>query len=87
LVVETTGFNGRVWLDQLGRPSTDKMRVIERFSRPSFGVLKIDVTIDDPGAYTAPWTVSETVRLTPQYEPREMICNENLKTDQVYMPH
>lgn len=85
LVVETIGFNGRPWLDQLGRPSTDQLRVIERFSRPTYGQMTIDVTIDDPGAYTAPWSASATARLAPDLEPREMICNENLKTDQVFI--
>ena len=48
-VVDTRGFNGKVWLDQLGRPSTDRLHVIERFTRPDMGRLVIDVTSDDPG--------------------------------------
>ena len=57
-VVDTRGFNGKAWLNQLGRPGTDRLHVVERFTRPDFGRLIIDVTIDDPGAYTRPWTVS-----------------------------
>jgi hypothetical protein len=78
-VVGTKGFNGKAWLDQLGRPSTDKLHVIERFRRTDYGHMKIDVTIDDPGAYTRPWTVSQEVHLRPGWEPGEFICNENNK--------
>jgi hypothetical protein len=76
-VVHTRGFNGIAWLDQLGRPTTDRLHVIERFRRPDFGRLNIDITIDDPGAYTKPWTVSQQVYLRPGWEPLEFICNEN----------
>ena len=78
-VVETTGFNGKAWLDQLGRPTTDQLRVTERFTRTHFGHLRIDVTIDDPGAYTAPWSASQVVHLRPGWEPLEFICLENNK--------
>lgn len=84
-VVETTGFNGKPWLDQLGRPSTDQLHVTERFTRTSYGTMTLDVTIDDPGAYTAPWGASEVVRLRPDWEPREQICGENNK-DLQYLP-
>ena len=79
LVVETTGFNGKAWLDQLGRPTTDRLRVVERFTRTHYGHLRIDVTIDDPGAYTAPWSASQVVHLKPGWEPLEFICGENNK--------
>jgi hypothetical protein len=79
LVVETTGFNGKAWLDQLGRPTTDRLRVIERFTRTHCGHMRIDVTIDDPGAYTASWSASQTVHLRPGWEPLEFICGENNK--------
>jgi hypothetical protein len=79
LVVTTTGFNGRSWLDQLGRPTTDKLRVTERFTRTHYGHLRIDITIDDAGAYTAPWGASQVVHLRPGWEPLEFICGENNK--------
>jgi hypothetical protein len=79
LVVTTTGFNGKSWLDQLGRPTTDKLTVTERFTRTHYGHLRIDVTVDDPGAYTAPWSASQIVHLRPGWEPLEFICNENNK--------
>ncbi len=77
LVVETTGFNGMPWLDQLGRPSTDQLRVTERFTRTAVGHMSIEVTIDDPGAYTAPWSATQVVHLRPGWEPVEFICGEN----------
>ena len=78
-VVETRGFDGKPWLDQLGRPSTDQLHVTERFTRTSYGHMTIDISIDDPGAYTAPWSTSGVVRLRPDWEPREYICGENNK--------
>jgi hypothetical protein len=48
LVVDTTGFNGKTWLDQLGHPATEALHVTERFRRPDYGHLEIKVTIDDP---------------------------------------
>jgi hypothetical protein len=78
-VVDTKGFNGKAWLDQLGRPTSDRLHVTERFRRVDYGHMKIDITIDDPGAYTRPWTVSEEAHLRPGWEPLEFICNENNK--------
>jgi len=78
-VVETTGFNGKAWLDQLGRPSTDQLQVTERFTRTAFGHMTIAVTIDDPGAYTDTWSASHVVHLRPGWEPMEFICGENNK--------
>jgi hypothetical protein len=77
LVVDTRGFNGKAWLDQLGRPSTDALYVTERFRRKDFGHMDIQITIDDPKAYTRPWTVNENVHLLPESELLEFICNEN----------
>ena len=77
LVVETRGFNGKLWLDQLGKPSTDALRVTERFHRQDFGHMNLQITIDDPKAYTRPWTVTEPVRLLTDTELLEFICQEN----------
>jgi hypothetical protein len=85
LVVETTGFNGKTWLDQLGLPQSDSARVTERFRRKDFGHLEITVTIDDPKSYTKPWTVVEEANLLLNTELMEFICNENEK-DQPHMP-
>ncbi|HEX4134974.1 MAG TPA: hypothetical protein VHY84_10220 [Bryobacteraceae bacterium] len=77
LVVDSRGFNGKTWLDQLGRPSTEALHVTERFHRKDFGHMNIQITIDDSKAYTRPWTVSEEVHLLPETELLEFICNEN----------
>jgi hypothetical protein len=83
LVVDTRGFNGKIWLDQLGRPTTEKLDVTERFRRPDYGHLMIDVTIDDPGAYTKPWGNRQEMHLRAGWEPMEFICGEN----NVDLPH
>ena len=85
LVVDTRGFNGKAWLDQLGRPSTDALHVIERFRRKDFGHMDIQITIDDPKAYTKPWTVTQEVHLLPNDELLEFICNENNR-DVAHLP-
>jgi len=77
LVVDTKGFNGRTWLDQAGKPTTDALHVIERFRRKDFGHMDIEITIDDPKAYAKPWTVTEHAQLLPDTELMEFICNEN----------
>jgi hypothetical protein len=79
LVVDTTGFNGRSWLDQAGKPSTEALRVTERFHRRDFGHMDVQITIDDPKAYTRPWTVTLPVTLLPIAELLEFACNENNK--------
>jgi len=55
LVVDTVGFNDLTWLDQMGHPHTEQMHLIERYKRVSPTQLELDMTIDDPGAYTKPW--------------------------------
>jgi hypothetical protein len=63
LVVEVTGFNGKTWLDQVGHPVTDALRVTERFHRRDFGHLDIVATIDDPKAYTKPFNLNSEVKV------------------------
>ena len=77
LVVDTVGLNDKAWLDLLGHPRTEKAHIIERFTRPELGKLVIEITIDDPGAYSKPWKVTETAQLAPGWELIEYICNEN----------
>ena len=76
LVVETTGFKDGGWLDINGSPLTDKGRTIERFRRTSYGTLEIEETIDDPKAYTRPFTVRLNQQLMPDTEIMEMVCLE-----------
>jgi len=80
LVIETTNFYGDEragWLDVNGSPYTDALKMTERFRRPTFGTLEIDITIDDPKAYTRPFTVRVNQRLLVDEEMIEFICNEN----------
>src|ERR1700688_17340 len=56
LIVDTVGFNESFWMDRYGFPTTDKLHLIERFTRTDSDTIKYEITVDDPGAYTAPWT-------------------------------
>jgi len=78
-IVETAGFNDKGWLDNFGKPATDKLRVTEKFVRKDFGHMEILITIDDPGAYTKPWDVVLPLILRPDTELLEYMCNENNK--------
>jgi hypothetical protein len=77
LVVESSGFNDNVWLDNAGIPATERLRVTERFVRRDFGHMDIEITIDDPKAYTRPWSVTEKLDFQADNELIEYICNEN----------
>ncbi|HJT90119.1 MAG TPA: hypothetical protein VJ732_19745 [Bryobacteraceae bacterium] len=79
LVVRSSGFRDDVWLDVEGSPMTHAARMTERFRRPNFGNMEIEVTVDDPKAYTRPWTVTIHHRLMLDTELIEFICNENEK--------
>jgi hypothetical protein len=81
LVVESTHFRDGGWLDVNGAPLTSEGKVIERFRRPTLGSLEIDVTIDDPRAYTRPWTVRVNQRLLPDTDLIEFVCLENNQFD------
>jgi hypothetical protein len=80
LVVETTGFNGKNWVDYAGRPESDALRVIERYTRRDFGHMSVQITIDDPQTYTKPWTVTEDdYLLLADTDLLEEVCLENEK--------
>jgi hypothetical protein len=86
LVVESVGFVEDGWLDVYGSPFTFAGKLIERWRRPDFGHLEIDVTVDDPKAYTKPFTVRVGHQLTVDQELIEFICNENEKSAQHFDP-
>jgi len=77
LVVTTKGLRGDEWLDIFGTPLSDAATYTERFRRVSYGRMEIDVTVDDPKNYTAPWTVRVNQRIMPEQELLEFVCNEN----------
>jgi hypothetical protein len=80
LVVETIGFRDDLWLDLDGNPLTEAAKVTERFRRPNYGNLDIEVTVDDRKAYTKPWTVTIKEQIVLNTEMIDEICLENEKS-------
>ena len=74
LVAETIGLTEQTWLDEGGHPHSDALRVTERFRRRAVGTMDIDLTIDDPKAYTRPWTVTVRFELVPNADLGEQVC-------------
>lgn len=77
LVVESAGFKDQAWIDEHGTPASDRLRLTERLRRVNFGTLEIQLTVDDPGTFTRPFTFTLQQRLMPDTELIEFICNEN----------
>jgi hypothetical protein len=84
LVVETAGFRDGGWLDVYGSPFTDEAHVTERFTRLNYGTMQIDITVDDPKAYTEPFTVRVTHRIMLDTDLIEFICLENEQSSEFY---
>lgn len=86
LVVDSVGFNDQFWFDYLGHPHTTQVHIVERYTREDMNTMRIEVTIDDPGAYRRPFTVGGTARLQ-EGEILEYICNEyNIDLEHVDAP-
>ena len=79
LVVESSGFVDTNWLDNNGHPGTEALHLTERLHRRDFGHIDFQMTIDDPKAYTKPWTVNLKFTLNPDTELIEYVCDENEK--------
>jgi hypothetical protein len=84
LVIQTIGFRDDLWLDANGNPLTDAAKMTEKIRRPNFGTLQIEITIDDPKAYTAPWTVTLNQPIVLDSELLDYYCLEN-ERDAVHM--
>lgn len=84
LVVDTTGTTDQSWLDGMGHPHSERMRVTERFRRRDAGHLEIQVTIDDPDYYTSPFTYTVKSTLVPEEDLLEYFCTENEKDSAHY---
>ncbi len=84
LVVETSGFRDDLWLDASGNPMTEQGKMTERIRRPNYGNLQVEITINDPKAYTAPWTVTVNQPLVLDSELLDYYCLEN-ERDSVHM--
>ncbi len=79
LVVATTGFQERAWLDGFGHPRSEAMRITERFRRRDVGHMDLEVTFDDPKYYTRPFGFKTTLTLIPDSDVLEYVCTENEK--------
>jgi hypothetical protein len=78
LVIDTVGFNDKFWFDRKGTPHTEQLHTIERWTRPNMGTLVNTITIEDPGAFSKPFTLTFTARLQPPTdELMEFFCQEN----------
>ncbi len=77
LVVETTGFRDDLWLDAMGKPLTEQAKMTEKIRRPNWGNLEVEITINDPKAYTAPWTVKINQPYALDSELLDYYCLEN----------
>jgi hypothetical protein len=81
LVIDTIGLRDDTWIDWNGSVLTESAKVREEIRRPDFGHLEIKVTVDDPKAYTKPWTVTLKQRIVVDAELIDEICLENEKFD------
>jgi hypothetical protein len=79
LVVETAGFNDKSWLDVIGHPHSEALRIVERYRRRDFGHMDLEMTFDDPQMYTKPFTIKVTQDLLADSDIFESFCNENEK--------
>jgi hypothetical protein len=78
LVVDSTSFNGKTWVDRAGLPSSDQLHVIERISRPTKNKLVVHITVDDPKTYTKTWEGEREYIYEPDWKLVEMICEDNV---------
>ena len=76
LVVDTIGFNDKSWIDRAGHPHSDALHLVERIRRIDHETLQDDFTIDDPKAYTGPWTSQQVWKLQPTWDLLEDICED-----------
>ncbi len=82
LVVDTVGFNDKTWLDRGGHPHSTQLHVVERLRRVEQNILQNDLTIEDPIAYSKPWSAQLTFQLRPTWNITEMVCEDNVNFDQ-----
>jgi len=75
LVIDTVGMNDKSWLNIY--PHTEQLHLIEHYRRTDFAHLQMDIIIEDPGAFTKPWTIHSVWNLAPGEEIGEYVCSEN----------
>src|SRR5690606_927163 len=77
LVVDTVGYNERMWISNLeGIPHSDQLHTIERLTRLDFDTIKYEITVDDPGTYTETWSTEWRMNFNPNNESFEFSCQE-----------
>ena len=81
LVVHTTGFNGKSWLDRVGHPYSEELELTERIRRVDNETLQVDMTFHDPKTYTRDWTGQKIFKLRPTWELKEYACDDNYTFD------
>ncbi len=86
LVVDTIGFNDLTWFDNYGHVHSDRMHVVERFTRADLGHLNVSMVVDDPGAYSRPFTLTYTAELMPTAELMEYICDNEQDAPNIDAP-
>jgi len=84
LVIETNGIRDDMWLDIQGSPITESARVTERLKRLNFGLMQIEISVNDPKAYTKPWSVTIEMAVQVDTQMLEEICIDNEKDTQLY---
>jgi len=77
LVVDTVGFNERMWIDRGQAPHTEKLHLTEKFTRTDMNSMTYEITVDDPGAYTATWSRTSQMRFAANSELFEYVCQDN----------
>jgi hypothetical protein len=78
LVVDTVGFNDKTWLDNDGLPHSEDLHLVERVRRVNHDTLTIDTTIEDPKAFTKPWSARAIYELKPTWNLGEVVCEDNI---------
>ena len=77
LVIDIVGSNDKTWLDAAGHPKTEQLHLIERWHRVNELIMHYEVTVDDPGAYSKPWTNSWNILFHPGMELLDYVCENN----------
>ncbi len=77
LIVESNGFNDKTWLHRDGLPHTDSLRITERYRRPDFGHIELEVTYEDPGTFTEPVQAIIEMEYQADSNLNENVCNES----------
>jgi hypothetical protein len=76
-VVDSIGFNDKMWIDRGQAPHTEKLHLIEKFTRTDMNTMSYELTVDDPLAYTATWSRTSSMRFAANSELFEYICQDN----------